>query len=84
MLSRSCPSVKLMSRENAHHFSREEYFQIWIKDYEGKLFFFCGLTCMDELFTTEIAKWANKINIVNFDFTLTLTLFYLNLTGQDT
>ncbi len=29
---------------------------------------------MDELFTTEIAKCANKINIVHFDFTQTLTI----------
>ncbi len=34
-------------------------------------YFVCGLTCMDELFTTKIAKCANKINIVNFDFTQT-------------
>ncbi len=27
---------------------------------------------MDELFTTKIAMCANKINIVNFDFTQTL------------
>ncbi len=36
---------------------------------------------MDELFTTKIAKCANKINIVNFDFTRTLkviSLFALN------
>ncbi len=33
---------------------------------------------MDELFTTEIAKCANKINIVNVDFTQTLIyLFFL-------
>ncbi len=37
--------------------------------------FLGGLTCMDELFTTKIAKCANKINIVNFDFTLTLNQF---------
>ncbi len=28
---------------------------------------------MEELFTTKIAMCANKINIVNFDFTRTLT-----------
>ncbi len=33
------------------------------------MFFFCGLTCMDELFTTKIAMCAKKIYIVNFDFT---------------
>ncbi len=36
--------------------------------------FFCGLTCMDELFTTKIAMCVNKINIVLFDFTRTLRL----------
>ncbi len=35
--------------------------------------FFCGLTCMDELITTKLAKCVNKINIVNFDFTRTLS-----------
>ncbi len=33
---------------------------------------------MDELFTTEIAKCANKINIVNLDFTWTLMLTISN------
>ncbi len=52
MMSRSWrQAVKLMSSEKAHHFRGEEHVQIWIKDYEGKLFF-GGLTCMDELFTT--------------------------------
>ncbi len=37
-----------------------------------KTHFLCGLTCMDELFTTKIAMCANKINIVHFDFTWTL------------
>ncbi len=36
--------------------------------------FFCGLACMDELFTTKIAKCANKTNIVIFDFMQTLNL----------
>ncbi len=44
------------------HLSWEAHFQIWIKYNEGKLFFFLGLTCMDKLFTTEIAKCANEIN----------------------
>ncbi len=34
--------------------------------------FFCRLTCMNELFTTKIAMSANKINLINFDFTRTL------------
>ncbi len=37
----------------------------------------CELTCMDELFTTKIAKCTNKINIVNFNFTRTL-IYFLN------
>ncbi len=37
--------------------------------------FFCGLTCMDDLFTTKIAMFANKINIVNFDFMQILKLY---------
>ncbi len=51
-------AVKLMSSEKAHHFRGEEHFQIWIKDYEGKQFFF-----LLALFTTKIAMCANKINI---------------------
>ncbi len=35
---------------------------------------------MDELFTTKIAKCANKINIVHFDFTRTL-IYFLNAFG---
>ncbi len=42
---------------------RRSIFQIWIKDYEGKYLYFCGLTCMNELFTTKIAMCANNINI---------------------
>ncbi len=32
-------AVKLMSSEKTHHYSGEEHFQIWMKDYEGKLIF---------------------------------------------
>ncbi len=63
-----------MSSDKAHHFRGEELFQTWIKDYEGKQICLCGLICMNELFTTEIAKCAYKINIVDFDFTRTLRL----------
>ncbi len=45
-----------------------------LKIMKANAFFYCGLTCMDELFTTKIAMCANKINIVNFDFTQTLIL----------
>ncbi len=67
-------AVKLMSSEKAHHFRGEEHFQIWIKDYKGKQILFCGLTCMNESFTTKIAMCPNKINIVIFYFTRTLRL----------
>ncbi len=31
---------------------------------KANYFFCCGLTCMDELFTTELAKCANKKSIL--------------------
>ncbi len=61
-----------MSSEKAHHFRGEEHFQIWIKHYKRQTIF-GGLTCM----TTKIAMCANKINIVNFDFTRTLMYCYI-------
>ncbi len=41
-MSHSCPNrqTDIMREDNRHNFSGEELFQIWIKRYEGKLFFF--------------------------------------------
>ncbi len=40
--------------------------------------FFLWIDFMDELFTKKITMCANKINMVNFDFTQTLTLKWCN------
>ncbi len=63
--------------EKAHNFRGEEHFLKW-KIMKANTFF-CGLTCMDELFTTEIAMCTNKIKLVNFDFTQSLRSFKKNI-----
>ncbi len=65
-------AVKLTSSEKECHFRAEANYKILIKDYEEKIIFFGGLTCKDTFFTLRLAICVNKINIVNFDFILTL------------